>query len=366
DDYNMSLVVMVNLRSDHKAARYVQDVLGQFIAKIKKFKSSFIDGFEALGFSITCLPKTVDRKSTLAVLHQLYPHEEVLMLQGRGPKIDPDAALFGGRIIEFNTLDGLRHTLRNGSRPYPGKQAARSNATDLGASAISSEDSDLAGFQLDEVEATQIPPRPATPASIADSEEDELEYAALRIFGAWKRSVERVEQRKRLWEFDQQGQLYEQYCQSFPRLGKKAPHRDQLHSELIRGPCLSIVFGLRLLAEGIDGYLEALNEEVPVSGLLTTPTEVTSFHDSIKKRKMKAKGYKDRVLACCPLDSPPKLLTTTNLSGVRTHTKKAWEAFVEVKDSGILGLQGEIGGIETLISSGRNAALNAFARAAVR
>ncbi|CAE6406297.1 unnamed protein product [Rhizoctonia solani] len=331
------IFVLVNLRPDHGSTRFVQDVLNQFVATMIKFKSTFSKGLEAMGFSISCLPGSLDRTSALAILPQICCHEEVVMLQRRRSIVRPDASSFGGRIIKFETLIELRdalacdpsvaeqkpepsttvkkpalggeteritylalprtkHTLPGGwASPAPSEppepETLEPNDITLGSIESSEEPADI---RLDEYETSQIlppalPPRPDTPTSIAELEEETgltLGYAALLVSRAWRRSVERVEQRKRLWEFDPMGQLFEKYRQSFPKLGAEASARDKRALKLIRGPCINIVLGLRLLVEEIDAYAEALDKDIQVSE--STPAQLDSTQGWVDELKRKA------------------------------------------------------------------------------
>ncbi|CAE6497815.1 unnamed protein product [Rhizoctonia solani] len=379
------MFVMVNLHPTHKAVPSVLDALNQAVAHLINFQGSFAEGFQALGFPLSCLPKKIDQQSCLPVLLKTYLHEDVIILQGRGASVHPRSSLFATReIVKFDSLAHLRNLLARSPQRYSGCRVAERSSKSVNAArscninletkgmattsmpALSVEHVD---FQLDESEVIPMTPssRPDTPISLSDSEGTSLDdwdtqpklslqVAALHIFRAWKRSVRREEQRRRLSDFDQEGQLYEQYRQYFPRVGTKSPKRDILGLKLIRGPCINIVLGLRLLAEEIDVYSEALKNDIHAPGL--TPAQLASTQESIKQRKKKADDYKDTVLACCPLDSPPKLLIAKNLAGVKTQTKHAWDAFMLVKNSGILHKSEQFGDIEDMVSSGRDVVLD--------
>ncbi|CUA71991.1 hypothetical protein RSOLAG22IIIB_04850 [Rhizoctonia solani] len=319
--------------------RFVQDVLNQPITKIIKLKSAFAKGFEALGFSISSLPKSLDRESALAFLPQVCCHEDAVTLQGHGSVVHPDASSFRGSIVKFKSLGELRDALAcNSSVAKEELESARA-AVEMGAqdskresishkaepratymlpgahvrsSATSKEPSESSLPEPDGValgsrtipleEPAEVrpsesetchsppmapPPRPDTPASIADSEEDivPLGNAALVVFGAWRRSTERIAQRERLSKFNQIGQLFEQYRQCFPKLGPKAPIRDKRALHLIRGPCINIVLGLRLLIKEIEVYEGTLNKEQTSEA---APSQVENTQDGIENRRRKA------------------------------------------------------------------------------
>ncbi|GAB1522822.1 hypothetical protein RhiTH_005946 [Rhizoctonia solani] len=392
--------VMVNLHSSHQSIGSIQEVLVQSIIRIIKFETSLKQGFETLGFSISCLPEIANRSTILANLCRIYRPEEVLMLRERGSSIDPDSLLFPGRTIEFNTLTELRNILVNKgdleleqSNQHQASesmsketdmmgmhkpQESETNAVDQHSTTISpgglveSEEFEPEPPGTSQTDSVTLRTRPDTPASIADANAEEVssghiiepkispEGAALLVYRAWRRSVDREEQRRRLSDFDQAGQLYEQYRPYFPKCGPKAPKRDKVGLRLIRGPCIDVIVGLRALVEEIDTYSEALNEEIQAPGL--TPAQVASTQESIKERRKKAESYKERVLSCCPSDAPAKLLIAKNLAGVKTQTTQAWDAFMLVKNSGILQKSEEFKRIDVLVSGGRGAVLNATKR----
>ncbi|KAG8760323.1 hypothetical protein FRC11_000564 [Ceratobasidium sp. 423] len=310
------MLVMVNLHPSHESAPFVLNALNQVVARIFSHRDSFAEGAEPLGFSISRLPRTITQQSCLGTLLQTYPHEDVVMLQARKANVRPDAWLLNGKIIKFDTLADLHSTFARHLQPYPKTQVVELNSKPVPATELHEVEPELneitadavppisqedAGFEPSQVEPTRAmavvpPPRPDTPASVADSDKslDEWdnepsitpEEAALRLFGVWRRSVKRAEQRQRLSDFDQAGQLYGQYHQHFPKIGAKTPERDKLGLKLIRGPGINIVLGLRLLVEEVDAYVEALDEEIKAPGL--TPGQLARTQESIKERKKKA------------------------------------------------------------------------------
>ncbi|CAE7084965.1 unnamed protein product [Rhizoctonia solani] len=376
------IFVMVNLRPGHESTRFVQDVLNQFISTMTKFRSSFVDGFKALGFSISSLPRDLDRESVLAALHQVYQHEEVVMLQARGSHNLPDAS-FGGKIIEFDTLAELRDALKSGSRPSTDNQAAEPNsqptntegadgpggsepnAVSSNPPEISTEPEELQqNHETSETPLAIPPPRPDTPTWICDSEDTSLslEDAVSRVSGAWRKMIKRLEQRTRFWEFNKVGRLYEKYRHYLPRLGPNASNRDKLALKLIRGPAFDIILGIKLLVEEVDDYANALSEDVPAPAPVSFAQAAISTQENIEGRRKKIEEYKSRALFCCPPNSPPKLLIAKNLMGIKEHTSQAWAVFTKVKDSGILQDSEQFKEIESLVSSGRNVIIGSIER----
>ncbi|KAH7338009.1 hypothetical protein B0J17DRAFT_408221 [Rhizoctonia solani] len=309
------MFVVVNLHPGHGSLPFILSVLNQAIARIFAYHGSFIEGFETVGLSISRLPRAITPQTCLPALLRIYPHEDIVMLQGRRANVRPEARLMTGRIVNFDTLTDLRNALGSNFQSYsknqvvepiPMKELHKADP-ELPKVTVDSAGASLresAGSRLEEPEPepTQdipmaLPPRPDTPTSVAESENESLddggnkpsltpEEAALRISRAWRRSVKREEQRQRISDFDHGGQLYEQYRQHFPRVGIKTPERDKLGLKLIRGPCISIVLGLQLLVEEVDAYVEALDEDIHAPGL--TPSQLATTQESIKERKKKA------------------------------------------------------------------------------
>ncbi|CCO36263.1 hypothetical protein BN14_10394 [Rhizoctonia solani AG-1 IB] len=390
------LFILVNLHSSHESTRYIQDVLVKLITQIIEFEDTFREGFQFLGFSMSCLPAitAVDRISVLSNIHRVYRQEDVVMLRRGKLNTHSDTSSFTGNIIEFNTLTELHVTLTHAS---DSKQDPKDRREDLESSSkpVATVDSyeqeepnihtigqnsttDLPGApqsdQLGEsgnipIDSVTLSTRPDTPVSIANSEVEELlenhgakpkmshEDAALLILRAWRRSLNREEQKQRLSDFDPAGRMYQQYHPYFPRCGAKASERDKLGLRLIRGPCIEIAIGLRAISEEIDIYSEILNDDIHAPGL--TLAQVASTQESIKERRKKAEGYKQKVLACCPLDAPAKVLIAKNLAGVKTQTKNAWDAFMVVKNSGILQQSEGFKKAAALVSRGRDLILDA-------
>lgn len=82
-------------------------------------------------------------------------------------------------------------------------------------------------------------------------------------------------------------ELYELHADSFPKLNKRASGktRDRVGLKLVRGPCLYIILALRMLVEGMDDYLECLDNELKAPDLKFE--DIAKAHKSIQQRKEK-------------------------------------------------------------------------------
>lgn len=111
------------------------------------------------------------------------------------------------------------------------------------------------------------------------------EEAVPRIQAAWRRRMKRIQLQPS--DFDEEGQLYEEYSQIFPKPSKKGAvkARDRVSLKLVRGPCLSVVLALRMLVEEMDDYLERLDDELKAPDLKFE--DIAKVQKSIQQRKSK-------------------------------------------------------------------------------
>ncbi|KAF8746782.1 hypothetical protein RHS01_11486 [Rhizoctonia solani] len=176
--------------------------------------------------------------------------------------------------------------------------------------------------------------------------------AARCIQEAWKKAIKRQAQRHRLHEFSDEGRLYELQRPHFPKAGKSAERRDVLALHLIRGPCLSIVLGLQMLVEEMREYLEHIDDNLKEDNL--KPKDVEELQKKNKKNQQKVEGYLGKVSECLPPGKAPRIIKQGNIGGIKTQTKKAWDVFMNVKNSKTVTQDEGFKDVEKRLSYGRN------------
>ncbi|EUC54068.1 UvrD-helicase domain protein [Rhizoctonia solani AG-3 Rhs1AP] len=299
-------------------------------------------------------PVGFNQKLCLTLLTRTFHHEELVMLLGNHGIACPAKQGVISQMIVFNDIPHLRAILVEKLSGKGAESSAHHIAELLPDSGDESgqlpPDSPLVETMPNHQDAYEValdtsPSRPETPVSLPDSEsqddevvEDEKsegkltpEDAAHCIQSAWRRSVEREAQRRRLNEFDLEGRLYEEHRLNFPKMGKSATERDILALRLVRGPCLSIVLGLQMLIEEMKDYLEHIDDNLKAEGL--GPKDVDELQKSNKKNQKLVEGYLAKASGYLPANKPPKIIKPGNISGVRTQTKNAWDVFMDAKNS---------------------------------
>ncbi|KAF8686304.1 UvrD-like helicase C-terminal domain [Rhizoctonia solani] len=176
--------------------------------------------------------------------------------------------------------------------------------------------------------------------------------AARCIQEAWKKAIKRQAQRHRLHEFSDEGRLYELQRPHFPKAGKSAERRDVLALHLIRGPCLSIVLGLQMLVEEMREYLEHIDDNLKEDNL--KPKDVEELQKKNKKNQQKVEGYLGKLSECLPPGKAPRIIKQGNIGGIKTQTKKAWDVFMNVKNSKTVTQDEGFKDVEKRLSYGRN------------
>ncbi|KDN40057.1 hypothetical protein RSAG8_08378, partial [Rhizoctonia solani AG-8 WAC10335] len=369
-------LLAVNLHPAHPALPAIFNVLKDAATEDEnRIRTPLITVLADLAINPDTLPIGFNQQLCLTLLTRTFCHEELVMLLGNHGVACPAKQGLITQTIIFNDISHLRAILFD---RLSGKTTDSSslNLPELlpdprGESGEILPDSPLVETTPHHQDAYDVPPdmspsRPETPLSLPDSEpqDDEIfenedlgdkllpDDAAHCIQAAWRRSVERQAQRRRLNEFDHEGRLYEEHRLNFPKVGKSSTGRDVLALRLIRGPCLSIVLGLQLLMEEMKEYLEHIDDNLKGDGL--SPKDVDELQKTNKKNQKMVEGYATKASDYVPPNKPPKIVKAGNISGIRTQTKNAWEVFINTKNSKTVPQDEDFEAIEALISRGRD------------
>ncbi|KAJ1305415.1 hypothetical protein OPQ81_000427 [Rhizoctonia solani] len=382
--WSISLLA-VNLHPAHPALPAIFGALKDAAAEEEtRIKTPLTIELTALGINPITLPVGCNQKLCLTLLSRTFHHEEIVMLLGNHGIACPAKQSLITETIAFSDISHLRTILLDRLNG----ETTGSNSWDLTetyGSMDASKEAPPAPFsplveatpqhQADayEVLFEASPSRPETPVSLSDSEsqfeketvEDEVvqdqltpENAAHCIQSAWRRAIKRQAQRSRLHEFSPEGRLYEEHRLNFPKTGKSATERDIWALRLIRGPCLSIILGLQLLIEAMGDYLEHIDDNLKGEGL--SPKELADIQKANKRNHELVESHIGKAKECLPPNKPPKIVKASNISGVRTQTKNAWDVFMAVKNSKMVPQDEDFKTIEDLMSRRRDLVLKGF------
>ncbi|CAE6446884.1 unnamed protein product [Rhizoctonia solani] len=259
-----------------------------------------------LAFNPNTLPVEFNQKLCFTLLTSTFHHDEVVMLLDNREIAYPVEQSLITQTIVFNDIPHLLAILGNKlngataeSGPFVLPDLLPDPKDESGEMLPDSPLADTTPHHEDIYETPlDIPSsRPETPVSLPDSESQDViedkgedeeagltpDDAARCIQTAWRRSVERQAQRRRLNEFGLEGRLYEEHRLNFPKMGKSATERDVLALRLVRGACLPIVLGLQMLVEEMKDYLEHIDDNLKGEGL--TPKDVDGLQKLNKKNQ---------------------------------------------------------------------------------
>ncbi|CAE6504601.1 unnamed protein product, partial [Rhizoctonia solani] len=187
-----------------------------------------------------------------------------------------------------------------------------------------------------------------------------IDDAAHRIQVAWRGAIERQAQRSRLHEFSPEGRLYEEHRLNFPKAGKSTNKIYIWALRLIRGPCISIVLALQMLADKMVDYLKHVDDNLKGNGL--SPKDVAEIQKANKMNHELVKGYIAKVNEFLPPNKPPKIIVANSLSSVRVQMNNAWDIFMVVKLSKTVPQDEDFKAIEVLMLYGRDLVLKGHER----
>lgn len=382
-------IVAVNLHPAHPSLRSALNVVKLGILEQDGSRSPMIDDFETMGIDPTLFHRVEDQPSCLSALSQTLRHEELVMLSSDGALICPAKQHLVHRVIPFDSYTDLCAKLLNTPNEEPatpgGQPGLQTHEAEPASLGTTSEPSfiitePLAGplaeplaepitdtFEAPELTAIEHPDRPDTPSSLSELEADSLEEdevktvltpdeAASRIQLAWTKSVKRQQLRQQLSKFDEEGRCYERYRHIFPKLGKSPGPRELLRLRLVRGPCLSVVLALEMLVDEMVEYLEQVGEALKTPGL--NPKELASLQKRIEGERKLVEGYKTKAQECLPQNGTPKVFQVPNPGGIKIQTKKAWDVFIQTKNSKKLPYDDTFVAIERSITYGKGLILD--------
>ncbi|CAE6477183.1 unnamed protein product [Rhizoctonia solani] len=378
--WSISLLA-VNLHPAHPALRAIFNVLKDVaVEQENRTLTPLTIELTNLAINPNTLPVGFNQKLCLTLLTRTFHHEELVMLLGNHGIACPAKQGLLTQTIIFNDIPHLRAILVE-KLSGKGAESSSHHLTELlpdpgDESGQLLPDSPLVETMPHHQDAYEVPldmspSRPESPVSLPDSESQDDEViedeesegkltpddAAHCIQSAWRRSVEREAQRRRLNEFDLEGRLYEEHRLNFPKMAKSVTERDVWALRLIRGPCLSIVLGLQMLAEDMGDYLEHLDDNLKKENL--SPKDVAEIQKTNKRDRELVEGYLTRSNECLPSDKPPRIIKAVNINGVKTQTKTIWDIFIAVKNSKTLPQNDDFKVIEALITRGKELVLRA-------
>ncbi|CUA71989.1 TPR and ankyrin repeat-containing protein 1 [Rhizoctonia solani] len=381
--WSISLLA-VNLHPTHPALPVIFSMLKDAATEEEnRIQTPLTTELVNLAFNPNTLPVEFNQKLCLTLLTSTFHHDELVMLLDNREIAYPVEQSLIAQTIVFNDIPHMLALLGNKlngatveSGPFDLPDLLPDPRDESGEILPDSPLAETTPHHEDIYETPLDMPssRPETPVSLPDSgsqddevaedegdgEDDKLtpDLAAQRIQSAWKRSVQRQAQRRRLNEFDPEGRLYEEHRLNFPKTVKStAGRRDVWTLRLIRGPCLSIILGLQMLTEDLGDYLEHIGDNLKKDNL--SPKDVAEIQKTNKRNRELVEDYIAKSNECLPLDKPPNIIKAANINGVKTQTKNIWNVFIAVKNSKTLPQDEDFREIEALISRGKELVLKA-------
>ncbi|KAF8691973.1 UvrD-like helicase C-terminal domain, partial [Rhizoctonia solani] len=331
------------------------------------------DKIMALGINPDTLSVSSNQRLCLELLMKTLIHEELVMLLGNAGVACPAKQSLVANTITFDNIPHLRSLLfdrlnrgaadccsQDSLEPFNLQIApdGLSESPVVECTTYHQTDAHNINVSLSGPEIASALPDLKSPDEDQLLEDEVLEEklkpddAARCIQEAWKKAIKRQAQRHRLHEFSDEGRLYEVQRLHFPKAGKSAERRDVLALHLIRGPCLSIVLGLQMLVEEMREYLEHIDDNLKEDNL--KPKDVEELQKKNKKNQQKVEGYLGKVGECLPPGKAPRIIKQGNIGGIKTQTKKAWDVFMNVKNSKTVTQDEGFKDVEKRLSYGRN------------